>query len=74
MLPASEACQIEPRTTELARKLVVPGAALLLRGAREQLVQSRLATIGGIAMDDPTFGRLIDRGDQQMDMIGIRLV
>ena len=39
----------------------------------ERLVQPRLATIGRVAMNDPTLGRLVDRGNRRANLIGAAL-
>ena len=36
----------------------------------ECFVQPRLATIGRVAMNDPTLGRLVDRGNRRANLIG----
>ena len=36
----------------------------------ERLVQPRLATIGRVAMNDPTLGRFVDRRNRRANLIG----
>ena len=43
-------------------------ACLFRRGKR--LVQPRLATIGGVAMNDPTFGRFVDSRNRRANLFG----
>ena len=45
------------------------GYSALLRPS-ERLVQPRLATIGGIAMNDPTFGRFVDSRNRRANLFG----
>ena len=37
---------------------------------RERLVQPRLATIGGVAMDDSTLGCFVDSRNRRANLIG----
>jgi hypothetical protein len=40
---------------------------------RKRFVKTRLATIGRVAMNDPTLGRLVDRGNRRANLIGAAL-
>jgi len=37
---------------------------------RERLVQPGLATIGGVAMNDPILGRFVDSRNRRVNLIG----
>jgi len=37
---------------------------------RERFVKTRLATIGRVAMNDPTLGRFVDRRNRRANLIG----
>jgi hypothetical protein len=37
---------------------------------RQRFVKTRLPTIGNVAMNDPTLGRLVDRGNRGANLIG----
>ena len=39
----------------------------------ECLVKPRLATIGGVAMNDPVLGRFVDSGNRRANLIGAAL-
>jgi len=62
--------------SEFSRDLSTPlrsaqVAARLFR--RYRFVKTRLATVGHIAMNDPTLGRLVDRGNRRANLIGAAL-
>src|SRR5215471_3880196 len=40
---------------------------------RKRFVKTRLATIGGVAMNDPVLGRFVDRGNRRANLIGATL-
>src|SRR5215216_5971357 len=67
----------DPRssTSTVSWGIVRPYYASLRRTARlfgpgERFVQTRLATIGRVAMNDPTLGRLVGRGNRRANLIG----
>ena len=54
----------------VSRSLAQRGGYSALFRPGERLVQSRLATISGVAMNDPILGRSVDSRNRRVNLIG----
>ena len=61
---------IEALVLEQSYYSITPRCTIPLFGRGECLVQPRLATIGSVAMNDPTLGRFVDSRNRRVNLIG----
>jgi hypothetical protein len=54
----------------LGRRLAQRGGCSALFRPSERFVETRLATICGVAMNDPTLGRFVDSRNRRANLIG----
>ena len=57
----------KPRAVGVLQRRQQAGREALFR--RQRLVKTRLTTIGRVAVNDPTLGRLVDRGNRRANLI-----